>query len=69
MDAAAPRALAAGAGQDPAVDSAAVAHREFTQRPLDDMVAKLMPGGLYVDVKSQADAAQFRSRGLEVWRL
>jgi UDP-N-acetyl-D-glucosamine/UDP-N-acetyl-D-galactosamine dehydrogenase len=48
---------------------AAVAHDEFKRRPLDDYVSKLQPGGLYVDVKSQADAAQFRSRGLNVWRL
>ena len=48
---------------------AAVAHDAFKRRPLDDYVGKLQPGGLYVDVKSQADAAQFRSRGLAVWRL
>ncbi|HEX4883873.1 MAG TPA: nucleotide sugar dehydrogenase [Casimicrobiaceae bacterium] len=48
---------------------AAVAHREFRQRRLDDYVAKLAPGGLYVDVKCQADAAAFRERGLRVWRL
>jgi UDP-N-acetyl-D-glucosamine/UDP-N-acetyl-D-galactosamine dehydrogenase len=48
---------------------AAVAHDAFKRRPLDDYVSKLQPGGLYVDVKSQADAAQFRSRGLAVWRL
>jgi UDP-N-acetyl-D-galactosamine dehydrogenase len=48
---------------------AAVAHDAFQRRPLDDYVAKLLPGGLYVDVKSQADAAQLRARGLNVWRL
>jgi UDP-N-acetyl-D-galactosamine dehydrogenase len=48
---------------------AAVAHEEFKRRSLDDVASKLQPGGLYVDVKSQADAAQFRSRGLQVWRL
>ena len=48
---------------------AAVAHDAFKRRPLDDLVGKLQPGGLYVDVKCQADAAQFRSRGLKVWRL
>ena len=48
---------------------AAVAHDAFKRRSLDDCVSKLQPGGLYVDVKSQADAAQFRSRGLQVWRL
>ena len=48
---------------------AAVAHDAFKRRPLDDYVGKLQPGGLYVDVKCQADAAQLRARGLEVWRL
>jgi len=48
---------------------AAVAHDAFKRRSLDDYADKLQPGGLYVDVKSQADAAQFRSRGFAVWRL
>jgi UDP-N-acetyl-D-galactosamine dehydrogenase len=48
---------------------AAVAHDDFKRRSLDDYLSKLQPGGLYVDVKSQADAAQFKARGLNVWRL
>jgi len=48
---------------------AAVAHDEFKRRPVDDFVSKLHPGGLYVDVKCQADAAQLGARGLKVWRL
>ena len=48
---------------------AAVAHRAFKQRPIDDLVEKMVPGGLYVDVKSQADAATLRARGIQVWRL
>jgi len=48
---------------------AAVAHREFARRPLDDFAAKIAPGGLYVDVKSQADAAAFNAHGVRVWRL
>jgi len=48
---------------------AAVAHAAFRQRPVDDFVAKLSPGGLFVDVKCQADAAGLQSRGLRVWRL
>ncbi|MDQ2916873.1 MAG: nucleotide sugar dehydrogenase [Pseudomonadota bacterium] len=47
----------------------AVAHREFNARPIDDFIAKLEPGGLFVDVKCQADAASFRERGISVWRL
>ena len=48
---------------------AAVAHSEFVQRPLDDLVAKMASNGVYVDVKSQADAAALGARGIEVWRL
>jgi UDP-N-acetyl-D-galactosamine dehydrogenase len=48
---------------------AAVAHREFKVRSIDDIVAKVAADGLYVDVKCQADAAVLRSRGLVVWRL
>jgi UDP-N-acetyl-D-galactosamine dehydrogenase len=48
---------------------AAVAHREFTQRPVKDYVAKLSAGGLFVDVKAQADAEAMQSCGLRVWRL
>ena len=48
---------------------AAVAHKELLARSLDEMLAKLSPGGLYVDVKSRADAKALKGRGIEVWRL
>jgi len=48
---------------------AAVAHREYRERPIEDFLAKMAVNGLYVDVKSQADAAQLRARGVQVWRL
>lgn len=48
---------------------AAVAHRVFAHRSVDDMMTKLAPGALFVDVKCQADAAALRSRGVRVWRL
>jgi UDP-N-acetyl-D-galactosamine dehydrogenase len=48
---------------------AAVAHSEFVERPLDALLAKLAPGGVYVDVKSQADRAALEARGVHVWRL
>ncbi len=48
---------------------AAVAHQAFLHRSVDDVMQKLMPGALYVDVKCQADAAALRARGLSVWRL
>jgi UDP-N-acetyl-D-glucosamine/UDP-N-acetyl-D-galactosamine dehydrogenase len=47
----------------------AVAHREFSARPIGDYVEKLEPGGLFVDVKCQADAATLRAQGIRVWRL
>jgi len=48
---------------------AAVAHRELTQRPIDELIEKMEPNGLYVDVKCQADVTALRSRGIQVWRL
>jgi UDP-N-acetyl-D-galactosamine dehydrogenase len=48
---------------------AAVAHHAFRQRTASDYIAKLLPGGVFVDVKGQADAAALREHGLEVWRL
>ena len=48
---------------------AAVAHQSFLHRSVDEVLQKLMPGALYVDVKCQADAGALRARGLSVWRL
>jgi UDP-N-acetyl-D-galactosamine dehydrogenase len=48
---------------------AAVAHKAFKARPVDDYLAKLAAGGLLVDVKCQHDAEKFRARGVRVWRL
>ena len=47
----------------------AVAHREFTARPVGDFVDKLEAGGLFIDVKCQADADALREHGVLVWRL
>jgi UDP-N-acetyl-D-galactosamine dehydrogenase len=48
---------------------AAVAHGSFKQLTPADIMAKLAPGGLYVDVKCQADAVALRALGANVWRL
>jgi UDP-N-acetyl-D-galactosamine dehydrogenase len=48
---------------------AAVAHRQFRERPLSDFAAKLSVNGLFVDVKSQTDPEALRALGLRVWRL
>lgn len=48
---------------------AAVAHQGFRLRSVDEVIAKLTPGALYVDIKCQADAGALRDRGVKVWRL
>ena len=48
---------------------AAVAHDAFRRKPVDDLVAKLSSGGLFVDVKCLADPEALRQRGLRIWRL
>jgi UDP-N-acetyl-D-galactosamine dehydrogenase len=48
---------------------AAVAHESLVKRPVADQVAKLLPNGVYVDVKCKADQASLREFGVEVWRL
>jgi UDP-N-acetyl-D-galactosamine dehydrogenase len=48
---------------------AAVSHKAFSRRGVDDLAGKLAPGGIYVDVKSTANADALRARGIEVWRL
>ena len=50
---------------------AAVAHREFRQRPAGRLSsAKLAAAAAsYIDVKCQADAGALRARGVTVWRL
>lgn len=47
----------------------AVGHREFVDRPLRDLVAKIRPGGAFIDVQSRFDRAQLGDAGLRVWRL
>lgn len=48
---------------------AAVPHRQLTERPITDYLAKLCQGGLYVDIKCTADAEALRTHGVHVWRL
>ena len=48
---------------------AAVAHKEFAEHSMDQMLTKLSSGGVYVDVKCTADMQALRSRGVNVWRL
>ena len=48
---------------------AAVSHRELVARPLADFQSKLIPNGVFVDVKSQFSKAGLQEAGLHVWRL
>ncbi len=48
---------------------AAVSHREYTERSPQSMAEKLLPSGVYVDVKSQADGEAYRALGIDLWRL
>ena len=48
---------------------AAVAHKEFRNRPLADYVEKLQNGGVMTDVKCMFDASALISQGVTVWRL
>ena len=47
----------------------AVAHQVFRERPLDELVAKVVPGGCFIDVKSVFDVDALHRAGLTVWRL
>jgi UDP-N-acetyl-D-glucosamine/UDP-N-acetyl-D-galactosamine dehydrogenase len=48
---------------------AAVAHKEFKNRPPTDYVGKLQKRGVMADVKSMFDEAWLVSKGVTVWRL
>ena len=47
----------------------AAAHRQFVERPLAELVAKVKPGGCFIDVQSRFDRAALGKAGLSVWRL
>jgi UDP-N-acetyl-D-galactosamine dehydrogenase len=48
---------------------AAVAHRQYKAMPLERLLQKVVPKGVFVDVKSQYDRRQLAECGLVVWRL
>ena len=48
---------------------AAVSHKEYLTMPQTDMLAKLKPGGVFVDVKSAHDAVSIEAAGYKLWRL
>jgi UDP-N-acetyl-D-galactosamine dehydrogenase len=48
---------------------AAVSHQEYLAMPPTDLLAKLKPGGIFVDVKSAYDAVAIETAGFRLWRL
>lgn len=48
---------------------AAVAHQEFTEKPVAEIQAKLVEHGCFIDVKSQFDEQAMRQSGFHIWRL
>lgn len=48
---------------------AAVAHKEYLDLPLNKLLEKLKPGGVFVDVKSAYDPVSIRAAGYKLWRL
>jgi UDP-N-acetyl-D-galactosamine dehydrogenase len=47
----------------------AVPHQEIVDLTIEDIEEKLLPGGLYVDVKAQANKEELTTKGYHVWRL
>ncbi len=47
----------------------AVAHDMFKKMSLDELLAKVEPGGIILDVKSILPKEEIRARGYTVWRL
>ncbi|MDP1526092.1 MAG: nucleotide sugar dehydrogenase [Rhodocyclaceae bacterium] len=48
---------------------AAVSHRQYLEMPLDDLLAKLKPAGVFADVKSAFPEQTITEKGFRVWRL
>ncbi|CDW95485.1 MULTISPECIES: nucleotide sugar dehydrogenase [unclassified Thiomonas] len=48
---------------------AAVAHQAYKDMSVAETLEKLLPSGIFMDIKCQYDAAALRSHGAQVWRL
>ena len=48
---------------------AAVSHKEYAQMGIDGLLRKLVPGGVFADVKSAYDPAALQAAGARPWRL
>ena len=48
---------------------ASVSHKEYADMGVDGLLRKLVPGGVFVDVKSAYDPVALQSAGVRSWRL
>jgi len=48
---------------------AAVSHKKYLSLPKSELLEKLKPGGVFVDVKSAYDSIAIEAAGYRVWRL
>ncbi len=48
---------------------AAVSHQHYLELPIEALLAKLKPGGVFVDVKSAYPEEPIRKLGAQLWRL
>jgi len=47
----------------------AVAHSDYLNRPLPDLMNKILPGGCFIDVKSRFNRVHLAAFKVNVWRL
>lgn len=48
---------------------AAVSHAQYINQPITDLLGKLKPGGVFIDVKSAYQAEIIEAAGYKLWRL
>jgi len=48
---------------------AAVSHAVFRERPLAEILGRLKPGGVFMDIKSAYDRKAIEAAGVTLWRL
>ena len=48
---------------------AAVAHNEYTSQPVEQILSKLKPGGVFIDIKSSYPPEAIKAAGIMLWRL
>ena len=48
---------------------AAVSHQQYLAMGVDKLTERLLPGGVFTDVKSCYEPAQIEAAGAALWRL